>query len=410
MPYKTSAGELYDTGEFARVMETSMGKADWQGIARRKAEAKAKGKLRGIGMCYYIESTMGDPTEHAGIQLRARTARSRSWSAPSRTARATRRPTRRSCTAARRAVREDPDRPGRHATRVKAGGGTGGSRSLTAEWTAMNDASDNGGRQGQGLRLAGVRGGRGRHHLQRRHVLGRRHRPDDRHHGAGAEGADDDSVPGMEGGLDADATSQVSAWTFPNGCHIAEVEVDPDTGVAEVVGYNIVDDFGVILNPMLVEGQVHGGVVQGIGQALLERTVYDAQRPAADRLVHGLLHAARRRLPMFDFSTYEVPCANNPMGIKGCGEAGLGRLAGGGDQRDHRRARALRREGGRHAGDGRKGLEPGPTALGSLSVRDLGRRWTAQIAPSFRRHGRNFRPKVPVSGLRSSNKGRSLSP
>ena len=80
---------------------------------------------------------------------------------------------------------------------------------------------------------------------------------------------------GMEGGLDAAATTTLSAWTFPNGCHIAEVEVDPDTGTVEVVDYNVVDDFGVVLNPMLVEGQVHGGIVQGIGQALLEGAVYD---------------------------------------------------------------------------------------------------------------------------------------
>ena len=80
---------------------------------------------------------------------------------------------------------------------------------------------------------------------------------------------------GMEGGLDAEATTTLSAWTFPNGCHIAEVEVDPDTGTVEVVDYNVVDDFGVVLNPMLVEGQVHGGIVQGIGQALLEGAVYD---------------------------------------------------------------------------------------------------------------------------------------
>ena len=80
---------------------------------------------------------------------------------------------------------------------------------------------------------------------------------------------------GFEGGLDAEAMAKIDAWTFPNGCHIAEVEVDPETGVVQIVNYTAVDDFGVVLNPMLVAGQVHGGVVQGIGQALYEQAVYD---------------------------------------------------------------------------------------------------------------------------------------
>ena len=97
--------------------------------------------------------------------------------------------------------------------------------------------------------------------------------------------------------LDVQLTSASGpgAATFPNGCHVAEVEIDPETGVVEVVKYTSVNDFGIVVNPMLVAGQVHGGVVQGIGQALMEMTVYDARRPAAHRLVHGLRHAARRR-------------------------------------------------------------------------------------------------------------------
>ena len=84
------------------------------------------------------------------------------------------------------------------------------------------------------------------------------------------------------------------AATFPNGCHIAEVEIDPDTGVTEVVKYSSVNDFGTIINPMLVEGQMHGGIVQGIGQALMEKDGLRRRRPAPERLVHGLRHAARR--------------------------------------------------------------------------------------------------------------------
>jgi carbon-monoxide dehydrogenase large subunit len=128
--------------------------------------------------------------------------------------------------------------------------------------------------------------------------------------------------PGLEQGLDATASIKLDAWTFPNGCHVAEVEVDPETGTTRLVRYTVVDDFGVVVNPLLVEGQVHGGVVQGIGQALLERTVYD---PAGQLLTGSFMDYCMPRaddVPSFEFSTIEVPCRNNPMGVKGCGEAG----------------------------------------------------------------------------------------
>ena len=127
---------------------------------------------------------------------------------------------------------------------------------------------------------------------------------------------------GMEGGLDAAATTNLSAWTFPNGCHIAEVEVDPDTGTVAIVDYNVVDDFGVVLNPMLVEGQVHGGIVQGIGQALLENAVYDDSGQLLTGSFMDYCMPRADNMPSFDFSTVEVPCKTNAMGVKGCGEAG----------------------------------------------------------------------------------------
>ena len=123
-------------------------------------------------------------------------------------------------------------------------------------------------------------------------------------------------------GLDAYAKTELSAWTFPNGCHIAEVEVDPDTGETEIVNYNIVDDFGVVVNPMLVEGQVHGGIVQGVGQALFEHTVYDESGQLLSGSFMDYCMPRADNLPNFDFSTHEVPCQNNAMGVKGCGEAG----------------------------------------------------------------------------------------
>jgi carbon-monoxide dehydrogenase large subunit len=111
--------------------------------------------------------------------------------------------------------------------------------------------------------------------------------------------------------------------TFPNGTHIAEVEIDPDTGRTVIVNYVVVDDFGATLNPLMLAGQVHGGAVQGIGQALIEDTVYD---PASGQLLSGsfmdyaMPHAADA--PDFVFETRNVPCRNNPLGVKGAGEAG----------------------------------------------------------------------------------------
>ena len=129
-------------------------------------------------------------------------------------------------------------------------------------------------------------------------------------------------VGNQKPGMDAEAIADIPQWTFPNGCHIAEVEVDPETGVVTVERYTAVDDFGVVVNPMLVAGQVHGGVVQGIGQALYENAVYDE----AGQLVSGSLmdYCMPRAdgVPSMTVSTVEVPCKNNEMGVKGCGEAG----------------------------------------------------------------------------------------
>jgi carbon-monoxide dehydrogenase large subunit len=127
---------------------------------------------------------------------------------------------------------------------------------------------------------------------------------------------------GFEGGLDADAAIEVAAWTFPNGCHIAEVEIDEDTGVTEVVNYSVVDDFGVLINPLLVEGQVHGGVVQGLGQALMEHAVFDDDAQLLSGSFMDYCMPRADNMPSINFSNVEVPCKNNPLGMKGCGEAG----------------------------------------------------------------------------------------
>ena len=123
-------------------------------------------------------------------------------------------------------------------------------------------------------------------------------------------------------------TAELPARSYPNGAHVAEVEIDPETGVTEVVKYTVVDDFGNLINPMLAEGQVHGGVAQGLGQAVTERVVYDedGQLLTASFMDYAMPRATD--MPWIDFSTEAVPSTANPMGMKGCGEAGtVGALA-----------------------------------------------------------------------------------
>jgi len=163
--------------------------------------------------------------------------------------------------------------------------------------------------------------------------------------------------PGMTPGLDTTQVQNPTAPTFPNGCHIAEVEIDPDSGVTTILRYTVVDDFGAVINPLLLEGQVHGGVVQGIGQALLEETVYDGDSgqllsgtfmdyamPRADNFAELLVHHPQR--------TLQGQSARRQRR----GRGRRGRLAAGGDQRDRRRIARQRRQACRHAGNAEAGV------------------------------------------------------
>ena len=125
------------------------------------------------------------------------------------------------------------------------------------------------------------------------------------------------------GKLDVSHITEVITSAFPNGCHVAEVEIDPETGRVEVVRYAAVNDFGTIVNPMLVEGQIHGGVVQGIGQALMESVRYDesGQLLTGSFMDYALARASDAP-PGISVANYEVPATTNPLGVKGCGEAG----------------------------------------------------------------------------------------
>jgi aerobic carbon-monoxide dehydrogenase large subunit len=275
-------------------------------------------------MAYYIESTMGDPQEMAAIKFETDGTVSvvvgtQSNGQGHETAYAQVLHERLGVPfEAIRIVQGDT-------AKLKLGGGTGGSRSLTAEGMAIRDCADDVIERGrhyaaQELETAVADIDYDRESAEFA-VIGT-----DRRIGILelAQKARETTNPpeGFEGGLDAEATAQIDAWTFPNGCHLAEVEVDPDTGVTQIVNYVAVDDFGVVLNPMLVAGQVHGGVVQGIGQALWEECVYDEN----GQLLTGSLtdYAIPRAdlLPDIEVLSTVTPSPHHPLGVKGIGEAG----------------------------------------------------------------------------------------
>jgi aerobic carbon-monoxide dehydrogenase large subunit len=325
IPYTTSTGCVYDSGEFERLMDQALENSEWASFNDRKITNAKAGKLSGIGMCYYVEATAGNPTETATIRFEENDIVSLAVGTQSSgqghsTAYA-------QVLADRigvpfeniRIIQGDTDK-------IKTGGGTGGSRSLTTQGPAIHAASDEVIEKGKkfaghfleaaaqdiefsagdgSFSIAGTDRKIGILEIaQRSRGLGQL--PD-----------------GLEEGLDSDGSFTVEAFTYPNGCHIAEVEIDEQTGTTDVVRYTIVDDFGTIINPALVRHQVIGGVGQGIGQALTENTTYDesGQLLTGSFMDYGMPRADN--IPMdLRYDTIEVPCTMNPMGVKGCGEAG----------------------------------------------------------------------------------------
>ncbi|TCZ59743.1 xanthine dehydrogenase family protein molybdopterin-binding subunit [Roseicella aquatilis] len=330
MPYTTAIGQRYDSGEFARVLDAALEKADWAGFPARRAASEAKGKRRGIGLAYYLEATGGGPTERAEVRFAADgyaevLVGTQSTGQGHETAYAMLTSNELGIPMDRiRVIQGDSDE-------IPTGGGTGGARSLYSEGqaillttatviekgkqaasehleAAVSDIEFMPGRFGTGaggqFTVVGTDRGVGILDLARIQ----------RERAARGESATL---------LDAAEVAEIKSHTFPNGCHVAEVEVDPDTGLVEVPRYIVVDDVGHAINPLIVRGQVHGGVAQGIGQAVHERTAYDpesGQLLSASFMDYALPRA--EDLPDIEVDLIEVPCETNPLGVKGAGEAG----------------------------------------------------------------------------------------
>jgi aerobic carbon-monoxide dehydrogenase large subunit len=321
MPFAASSGVTYDSGDFQGVFTKALEISDHANFPKRKKESRKRGKLRGIAIGSYLEVTAPPGVELGKIVFEQ--------------------------DGSVRLITGTLDYGQGHATPfaqvlstqlgvpfdsikleqgdsdiVHTGNGTGGSRSITASGMAIVEAS----------RIVIEKGKRAAAHMMEaaesdiefangRFTIAGTDRSIDILELA--RRLKDGKMPeGMPSSLDVDHTTEAVPSTFPNGCHVAEVEIDPETGIVQIVGYTGVNDFGTIVNPMLVAGQLHGGVAQGIGQALMECISYDSSgQPITGSFMDYAMPRAED-IPMMAVGDHPVPAKSNPLGTKGCGEAG----------------------------------------------------------------------------------------
>lgn len=315
MPHSTQTGPVYDSGEFEGHMRRAMDVADWKGFkARLKASAKA-GKIRGIGMACYIEACGGGGPESSTVILERdgtvtvligtqSNGQGHETAYSQLVAQHLDIPMDRI-----RVIQGDTDR-------IETGSGTGGSRSIPVGGAALDKASSILTENLKQLASEKLEAG-----------IGDLEIVDGAVRIVGTDKALDLKAIAALPGATADKLRVHQSWTppeatYPNGTHICELEVDPGTGATEIASYVVVDDFGVTLNPLMLEGQVHGGAAHGIGQALMEEIRFDGsgQMLTATFMDYALPRAVD--VPNFHFETRNVRCVTNALGVKGAGEAG----------------------------------------------------------------------------------------
>ncbi len=328
-PFSAPSGSVYDSGDFSNLLEEALAAADWDGFAARKAESAARGRLRGRGIGNFLECT-APPMKEQGEILFGEDGTvtivtgtldygQGHWTPFAQVLHQTLGVP----FEAIRIVQGDSDR-------LVAGGGTGGSKSLMASGAAIVEAAALVIEKGRPAAAHILEAAAADIEFEKdgatglgRFVIAGTDRAIGIMELAARLRAEKPSLPAdIPHTLDVRHVFDQAPMAFPNGCHICEVEVDPDTGFTEVVRYTSVNDFGVIVNPMLVEGQAQGGIVQGIGQALYEQVSYseDGQLLSGSYQDYALPRAAD--LPGIGFLSHPAPCTTNPLGAKGCGEAG----------------------------------------------------------------------------------------
>jgi aerobic carbon-monoxide dehydrogenase large subunit len=322
LPYQNPQGITYDNGDYRAVMERAMELGDWKGFKRRRAEARKRRRLRGIGLCNYLETTGGYPRERADITVHPRgrvdvVVGTLSSGQSHETTFA-------QCVAQWLGVPFDDVYVFESDTDiVKEGGGSHSARSMRLGGIVMGKASDAIIEKGKTIAA---------------HVL--ETAEDDIAFAAGRftvkgtdrsigifdvarAAADDKSVPeDLRGPLAATCDETIKQLGFPYGAHVCEVEIDPQTGALELVRYTAVDDVGRAINPMVVHGQTHGGAAQGIGQALWECCAYDAQGQLLSASFMDYAMPRADMLPSFTTDISQVLTPTNPLGVRGAGEGG----------------------------------------------------------------------------------------
>ena len=315
MPYHTLTDRDYDVGDFEGAMRACLDKADYAGFARRFEESRERGAIRGFGISSYIECTAWSDSERGSVELDKNgdftvLIGTQSNGQGHETAYA-------------QAVSQHLDVPLQRikvvqgdTDRIATGFGTGGSRSIPIGAVMITRASQTLATSLKELAADALEAAVADLEISDGNVrIAGTDRSISYVEIAALQAATAEKVKAIE-------YFEPAAATYPNGTHTCEVEIEPETGVTRIVRYSIVDDFGFTLNPLLLAGQVHGGVAQGVGQALMERAVFDEN---GQLLTASLLDYCMPRaddLPDFDFETRNVPSTINPLGLKGAGEAG----------------------------------------------------------------------------------------
>ena len=322
MPYKNAVGMNYDSGKYEKSLDMVMGLNDWEAFDARKAEAKSRGKILGRGVAHYVESSIGSPVEQAELHVRVEEDR------------------------LDLVIGTQPSGQG-HETSfaqvasdylglpveqinvivgdtdiVKVGGGSHSGRSMRMAGTVIVKASETMIERGKRIAehvfeasLEDIEFKDGRFAIKgtdrRLNLLE-----------LGVEAAKIDLPEDFSDGLSVIEENEMHTPVFPNGCHICEIEIDEDTGAPLIVRYAAVDDVGRAINPLIVDGQTHGGIVQGVGQAMWEECVFDddGQPLCGSFMDYGMPRADH--FPHFETALNEVPSPTNPLGVKAGGEGG----------------------------------------------------------------------------------------
>jgi carbon-monoxide dehydrogenase large subunit len=335
-PYQTPVALLYDTGNYDQTLDAAMKMADVSGFAARKAEAAKRGKLRGLGYACYIEACGIAPSNVAGAlgaraglfeagEIRVHPTGSVTVFTGSHAHGQGHETTFAQVVADRLGMPlENVDIVHGDTSKILFGMGTYGSRSIAVGGTAIVKALDKIIAKGKKIAAHLMEAAEGDIEYDKGvfKVAGTDKKKTVGEVAFAAYVPHNYPLDKLEPGLNENAFYDPTNFTFPAGSYVCEVEVDPETGSTQVVNFTAVDDFGKIINPMIVEGQVHGGLAQGIGQAMTEGCRYDenGQLVTASFLDYTMPRADD--LPYFKVDTRETPCTHNPLGVKGCGEAG----------------------------------------------------------------------------------------